>query len=102
VGEGGYWFAPSNIPNSWTMGLMAGHEFKSTELYLEFHDQGDVKGIGRETTVGIGGRQPVARRGTVLLIGMVGRSLCVTTSTNGQPEWIAYLGLQFRLAPVKK
>jgi hypothetical protein len=82
---------------------MVGHEFENkTELYLELHDEEDVLGIARESTIGIGGRQPIARHGKILFLGMGGRSLGAATSTNGQPNWIAYLGLQFRLGPEKQ
>jgi hypothetical protein len=77
--------------------LIVGHEFRNkTELYFEIHDEEDIEGIARESTIGIGGRQPFARRGTILFLGMIGRSLGTATSTNGQPNWIAYFGVQFR------
>ena len=103
VGEAGYWFTTHDVPNSWIAGLLVGHEFRNaTELYLELHDQGDVDGEGRETTLGVGGRQPIARQGKVLIMGMGGRSLQPATISNGQPQWIAYLGLQFKLGPGTK
>jgi hypothetical protein len=80
-----------------------GHEFKNkTELYLELHDDQEVEGLERESTIGIGGRQPIARQGRTLFLGMVGRSLEATTFTNRQPNWIAYFGLQFRLGRDKQ
>jgi hypothetical protein len=107
VGETGYWFTPkgaaNSLPNLWIRGLLVGHEFSNkTELYLELHDDQEVEGLARESTIGIGGRQPIARKGRTLFLGMFGRSLGGVTSTNGQPNWIAYFGLQFRLGPDKQ
>jgi len=104
VGEVGYWFTtrslPASPPNSWIRGLIVGHEFKNrSELYLELHDEADIDDITRESTIGIGGRLPFARHGKILFLGMVGRSLGAATPANGQPDWIAYFGLQFRLGP---
>jgi hypothetical protein len=107
VGEVGYWFTnkhhANSHPDSWTRGLIVGHEFRSkTELYLELHDEEEVAGVERQSTIGIGGRQPLTKNETVLLLGMVGRSLRAATPTNGQPNWIAYFGLQFLFGPDKK
>ena len=100
-GEVGYWFTTKNVPHSWIRGVIFGHEFrKDTELYLELYDQQDVTAIGgkpkaRESTFGIGGRLPIERSDSLRLIGMVGRSLTAASPTNGQPNWIAYVGIQF-------
>ena len=100
-GEVGYWFTTKDVPHSWIRGFIIGHEFKKdTELYLEVYDQQDVTAIGgkpkaRESTFGIGGRLPIEPRGSLRLIGMVGRSLIAASPTNGQPSWIAYVGIQF-------
>jgi hypothetical protein len=101
AGEFGYGLADTfenTQPNSWIRGIVVGHEFKNkTELYLEVHDEADVDDITRESTIGIGGRLPVARHGKVLFLGMVGRSFVPVTPANNQPNWIAYFGLQFQL-----
>jgi hypothetical protein len=103
AGEIGYWFGNKDVPNSWMRGMMVGHEFKSkTELYLELHDQYEVNGTAHESTLGVGGRQPVAGHESVLFIGMAGHSLRAATPTNHQPDWIAYLGVQFRPGSGKK
>jgi hypothetical protein len=100
-GEVGYRFASKGVPNSWIRGVVAGHEFKKdTELYLEVYDQQDVRGPAgtprfRESTVGIGGRLPIDRRQSLRLIGMAGHGLVQATPANGQPSWIAYVGIQF-------
>ena len=98
-GEIGYWFTSKDAPNSWIFGVVLGHEFKKdTELYLELYDQREVRAPGqnlRESTVGIGGRVPIVRGQWLRLIGMVGHGISVSTPTNGQPTWIAYVGLQF-------
>jgi hypothetical protein len=102
VGEVGYWFTskagPDPVPNSWIRGLLVGHEFKSkTELYLDLHDELDVQGPERQSTLGVGGRQPIGMHGKMLFLGMVGRAIGVQTPTNGQPSWIAYFGVQLQL-----
>ena len=100
-GEVGYWFTSKNVPNSWIRGIVAGHEFKKdTELYLELYDQQDVRVAAgtpnlRESTLGIGGRVPIVSRHWLRLIGMAGHGLVAPTLANGQPTWIAYVGLQF-------
>jgi hypothetical protein len=99
-GEIGYWFPTKDVPNSWILGGVVGHEFKKdTELYLEIFNQRDVGNTGMqklsETTIGIGGRIPIVERRWLRLIGMGGHGLVSTTPANGQPTWIAYVGLQF-------
>ncbi len=100
-GEVGYWFTNQDVPSSWIRGLIVGHEFgNKTELALEFYDEAATRGVDdkdatRQSTLGIGCRTPLARDRSVWFIGMVGRSLVPVTRTNGQPSWIASLGLQF-------
>ena len=100
-GEVGYWFSSKDVPNSVILGGVIGHEFgKDTELYLELYDQHQVRVPAgtqalRETTFGVGGRVPVVPRHWLRLIGMGGRGLVSATPANGQPTWIAYVGLQF-------
>jgi len=100
-GELGYWFASKGVPNSWIRGVIVGHEFRNkAELSVELFDQHATNGTGDEanthdSTVGVGGRIPIARQGSVWFIGMVGRSLTTVTRTNGQPSWIASAGFQF-------
>ena len=100
-GEVGYWFKSKNLPNSWIRGIVAGHEFKKdTELYLELYDQQDVRRLTgtpnlRESTLGIGGRVPIVRAQWLRLMGMAGHGLVTATPANGQPSWIAYVGIQF-------
>ena len=100
-GEAGYWLAGQNVSNSWIRGVVAGHEFKKdTELYLELYDQQNVSAPPgaarlRESTLGLGGRIPIVKAQWLRLIGMAGRSVVAVTPSNGQPSWIAYVGLQF-------
>src|ERR1019366_5094065 len=100
-GEFGYWFTNKDVPNSWIRGVIVGHEFKKkTELDLELYDQDDTRATAtepktRESTLGIGFHTPLGKKGSVWLLGMVGRSLVPVTPTNGQPSWIASIGLQF-------
>jgi hypothetical protein len=99
-GEFGYWFTTKDIPNSWVRGVIVGHEFGNrTELYLELYDQAATRASTdepetRESTLGIGFRTPATRNGSVWLMGMAGRSLVTVTPTNGQPSWIASVGVQ--------
>jgi hypothetical protein len=100
-GEVGYWSKSNDVPNSWIRGVVAGHEFKKdTELYLELYDEQDVRAVVgtqrlRESTLGIGGRLPIVSGQWLRLIGMAGHGLVPATAGNGQPNWIAYVGLQF-------
>jgi hypothetical protein len=100
-GEVGYWFTNKNVPSSWIRGVIVGHEFKKkTEVDLELYDQDATRATAaepktRESTLGIGFHTPLGKKGSVWLLGMVGRSLVPVTLTNGQPSWIASVGLQF-------
>jgi len=100
-GEVGYWFAGKGVPNAWIRGVVAGHEFrKDTELYLELYDRQEVRASAgtpdlRETTLGIGGRVPINKLQSLRLIAMGGHGLVSATPANGQPGWIAYVGIQF-------
>ncbi len=96
-GEVGYWLTGKDVSNSWIQGIVVGHEFrKDTELY----DQRDVQVAAgtqmlRETTLGLGGRIPIVKSQWLRLIGMGGHGLVSATRSNGQPGWIAYIGIQF-------
>lgn len=100
--EGGRWFN-SHGPDSWIRGGLIGHEFTAaTELYVELYGQQDTARVGtaplqREATLGLGGRHAFNRNKSLLLLFMGGRSFQTVTRTNGQPDWIAYLGLQVLL-----
>jgi hypothetical protein len=103
--EGGYWIGNRDAPDQWIRGMIAGHEFtEKTELYAEIYDEQDANRINgqpkqRETTLGLGGRHGLDRAGTLNLLFMAGRSFQAVTPTNGQPNWIAYVGLQVLLGP---
>ena len=102
-GEVGYWFGNADAPDQWIRGMIAGHEFtERTELYAEIYDQQDANRIGdqpkqREATLDLGGRHSLNKAGTLVLLFMGGRSFQTVTPTNGQPNWIGYLGLQMLL-----
>ena len=104
-GEAGYLFTNQHVPQSWVRGVIAGHEFtEKTELYLELHNQQDANRVNsqprqRSATLGLGGRQALDHDNSILLLFMAGRSFQAVTRTNGQPSWIAYLGVQFLLGP---
>jgi hypothetical protein len=104
-GEVGYWFTNKHVPQSWIRGMIAGHEFtEKTELYAEIFDQQDANRVDggpkqRLSTLGLGGRHALNHDNSVLLMFMGGRSFQAVTRTNGQPSWIAYVGVQFLLGP---
>jgi hypothetical protein len=99
-GEFGYWFTSKDVPNSWIRGAIVGHEFSNkTELYLELYDQAATRATNsepktRESTLGIGFRTPITRNDSIWFMAMAGRSFVKVTPTNGQPSWIASMGLQ--------
>jgi hypothetical protein len=107
-GEVGYWFTNKNTPEQWIRGLIAGHEFtKKNEEYLELYDVQDANRVDgaakqREATLGIGGRQSLNHDNNVLAMYMYGRSFQTVKSDNGQPSWIAYVGIQWLLGPKEK
>jgi hypothetical protein len=70
------------------------------------YDQQDANRVDgaskqREATLGAGGRQALNRGKSVILLLMGGRSFQKITSSDGQPSWIAYVGLQFLIGPHK-
>jgi hypothetical protein len=85
--------------------MIAGHEFtERTELYMEIYDQQDANRVlslpkQRFSTLGLGGRQALDHDNSILLLFMGGRSFQTVTPANGQPSWIAYIGVQFLLGP---
>jgi hypothetical protein len=104
-GEVGFWFSNHNTPSSWIFGLLASHDFTDkTELAVEIYDQQDANSVAglpkqRETTFDVGGRHAVDKSNSILLMFMGGRSLQGVTRLNGQPDWIAYVGIQLLLGP---
>jgi len=104
-GEVGHWFGNKLIPSRWGRGLIAGHEFSDRlELYAEVYDLQDANRIGtapkqRELTADFGGRQSLTRSNKIRLLFMGGRGIQAVTRQNSEPNWIAYLGVQFLLGP---
>jgi len=104
-GEVGHWFGNKLVPSRWGRGLIAGHEFSDRlELYGEIYDLQDANRIGtvprqRELTLDVGGRQTLDRGGHMRLLFMAGRGIQAVTRQNSEPNWIAYLGVQFLLGP---
>ncbi|MGD0631589.1 MAG: hypothetical protein ABR987_19845 [Terracidiphilus sp.] len=107
-GEVGHWFGNRRVPSRWGRGLIAGHAFSDRfELYTEIYDLQDANRIGnlpkqRELTLDIGGRQTLDRGNHIRLLFLAGRSLQAVTRQNSEPNWIAYLGIQFLLGPKEK
>ena len=104
-GEVGHWFGNQLVPSRWGRGLIAGHEFNDRlELYAEVYDLQDANRIGtvpkqRALTADFGGRQSLTRSNKIRLLFMGGRGIQAVTRQNSEPNWIAYLGVQFLLGP---
>ncbi len=109
-GEVGRWIGNKNAPDQWGRGLIAGHQFNDrTELYAELYDLQAIDRVNnqqsgnqpkqRAFTLDVGGRQTIDRAGHVRLLFMGGRAIQAVTRTNGEPSWIAYVGLQFLFGP---
>jgi hypothetical protein len=102
-GEVGRWIGNANAPDQWGRGLIAGHSFSDRfEAYTEVYDLQAINRIGdqpkqRSFTLDLGGRQSLDRSNHVRLLFMGGRSIQTVTRTNGQPSWIAYVGVQLVL-----
>jgi hypothetical protein len=107
-GEVGRWIGNKNMPSQWGRGLIAGHELNDrTELYAEIYDLQDANRIDnlpkqRELTLDFGGRESLDHANHIRLLFMGGRAIQDVTRTNGEPSWIAYLGIQFLLGPKEK
>jgi hypothetical protein len=107
-GEVGRWFGNRDVPSRWGRGLIAGHEFSPRlELYTEIYDLQDANRIDavpkqRALTVDFGGRQTVDRAEHVRLLFMGGRGIQAVTRQNSEPNWIAYVGVQFLLGTKEK
>jgi hypothetical protein len=107
-GEVGRWIGNKHQPSQWGRGLIVGHEFSDRfELYAEIYDLQDANRVDnipkqRQLTLDGGGRQTLDRDGHVRLLFMGGRAIQDVTRTNGEPSWIAYLGIQLLLGPKEK
>ena len=107
-GEVGHWFGNQLVPSRWGRGLIAGREFNDRfELYSEIYDLQDANRIGnapkqRELTADLGGRLSLVRNNKIRLLFMGGRGIQAVTRQNSEPNWIAYLGVQFLLGPKEK
>ena len=103
--DAGYWFGNRSVADHWGRGLILGHEFNArTELYAELYDQQDANRIAgapkqRSLTLDVGGRQTLDKAGHLRLLFMGGRAVQTATSSNGQPNWIAYIGIQILAGP---
>jgi hypothetical protein len=107
-GEVGRWIGNQNQASQWGRGLIAGHQFNQRiELYTELYDLQDANRVHnlpkqRELTLDFGGRQSLDKANHIRLLFMGGRAIQDVTRTNGEPSWIAYLGIQFLLGPKEK
>jgi hypothetical protein len=107
-GEVGRWIGNANEPDQWGRGLIAGREFNSAfEFYGEVYDLQAIDRLPsqpkqRSFTLDVGGRRSLDRANHIRLLFMGGRALQRVTAANGEPSWIAYLGVQFLLGPQEK
>ena len=107
-GEAGYHLSNSHVPQSWSRGLIVGHEFtRHTKIGVELYSQQEANEINgepkkRETTLGLGGRQALNRRRTFLLMAMGGRSFQGVSEASIQPSWFAYVGVRMVFGPAEK
>jgi hypothetical protein len=86
-------------PNGWIAGLVAGRDMtKKLELDVEFYGLGAFNGSNNQQTVGAGARYKLWGPFTLLM--MAGRS--VAPSSNFQPTFVGYFGVQFLLPPNRK
>lgn len=99
-GEAGYQLGNHDIPQSWVRGLMLGHDFRrGTQAYVEVYDRQDANRLEgsmkrRDTSIEMGGRQPLDRHKRVLLLLMGGRSFQSVALERSQPSWVAYVGIR--------
>jgi hypothetical protein len=104
-GEVGRWIGNANEPDQWGRGLIVGHSFSDRfEAYTELYDLQAINRMGnqpkqRSLTLDFGGRQSLDKENHIRLLFMGGRAMQSVTRTNGEPNWIAYLGIQFLLGP---
>ncbi|MGA3129236.1 MAG: hypothetical protein ABSD59_00435 [Terracidiphilus sp.] len=94
-GEVGRWIGNANAPDQWGRGLIAGHAFGDRfEAYTEIYDLQAINRIGDQPKQR---SLTLDRANHVRLLFMGVRSIQSVTRTNGQPSWIAYLGMQLLL-----
>ena len=92
--EVGY-YLPGHGPRERIIGLVAGRPvMQQLELDVEIYDDRPYDAGPRSTTLDLGGRYKLSR-GLIALF-MAGRS--VNGISNGQPEFISYLGIQILLS----
>jgi hypothetical protein len=104
-GEVGRWIGNANEPDQWGRGLIAGHSFSDRfEAYTELYDLQAIDRVGaqpkqRSLTLDAGGRRSLDKENHFRLLFMGGRAIQSVTVQNGEPSWIAYLGVQLLLGP---
>jgi hypothetical protein len=104
-GEVGRWIGNRNVPDQWGRGLIAGRQFNDrTELYAELYDLQAIDHSNgqpkqRSFTIDLGGRQTLDHAGHLRMLFMGGRAIQAATRTNGEPSWIAYIGVQLLFGP---
>lgn len=100
-GEVGRWIGNRDVPDQWGRGLIVGHTFgPKFEAYGEIYD---LEGIDhppgeartRAVTLDGGLRRDLNRSGKIRLLLMGGRSAHRALAGNGEPKWMAYVGVQF-------
>lgn len=56
----------------------------------------------RQFTLDVGGRQALDHAGHIRLLFMAGRGIQTVTRQNNEPNWMAYIGVQFLFGPKEK
>jgi len=100
-GEVGRWIGNRDMPDQWGRGLIVGHTFSPKfEAYGEVYDLEGIDhppGEARQRSVTLDGglRRDLNRSGKMRLLLMGGRSVHRALAGSGEPNWIAYVGVQF-------
>ena len=100
-GEVGRWIGNHSVPDQWARGLIVGREFTPRfELYGELYNLQDIDSLPgearqRSLTLDAGLRRDLNRTGKIRLLAMGGRSMHRAAAGNSEPNWIAYVGVQF-------
>lgn len=102
-GETGRWIGNRAVSDRWGRGLIVGREFSDRfEFYGEVYDLHAIDSPTgeprqRSTTGDVGLRRTLDRSRRLRLLLMGGRSLHTARAGNGEPRWMAYVGLQILL-----
>ncbi len=105
--EGGFAANPELAREAGRKGGETVKRERGTEFYAEIYDlqvidRMDGQPKQRSLTLDLGGRHSLDRANHIRLLFMGGRAIQAVTRTNGEPSWIAYVGVQFLLGRKEK